>query len=339
MKYLIYLIALALTPLIFWSNRIIPRDKMTGEIIQISDPIAVPLPHREAIIRLEIGETKALTYESAISYKIGDLVRFHDDNGVTVVTEKYRLPSLVSLFALFVLVVVLVSGWHGLRSLLGLAFSFVIIFQFVLPQIVVGSNPIVVALLASIVILSVSYSLSHGINTKSVVAIIGTLISLIITGILASLYGSLAGLTGLGSEEAGFLLDTLPKESFYKLLLAGVIVGSLGVLDDVTISQASIVEELRLANRKLGFADLYHRAMNIGHDHIASVVNTMVLVYAGSSLPLLLLFLASELGYIDLLNYEALAEEIVRTLVASIGLVSAVPVTTILAAYWYSGKR
>lgn len=312
---------------------------MTGEIIQISDPIAVPLPHREAIIRLEIGETKALTYESAISYKIGDLVRFHDDNGVTVVTEKYRLPSLVSLFALFVLVVVLVSGWHGLRSLLGLAFSFVIIFQFVLPQIVVGSNPIVVALLASIVILSVSYSLSHGINTKSVVAIIGTLISLIITGILASLYGSLAGLTGLGSEEAGFLLDTLPKESFYKLLLAGVIVGSLGVLDDVTISQASIVEELRLANRKLGFADLYHRAMNIGHDHIASVVNTMVLVYAGSSLPLLLLFLASELGYIDLLNYEALAEEIVRTLVASIGLVSAVPVTTILAAYWYSGKR
>jgi len=185
----------------------------------------------------------------------------------------------------------------------------------------------------------VSYFLSHGINTKSVIAIMGTFGALVVTGILAYIYSDLTGLTGFGSEEAGFLLDTLPRESFYKLLLAGMIIGSLGVLDDITISQASIVEELRKANHRLGFAQLFSSAMRIGHDHIASLVNTLVLVYAGSALPLLLLFVVSDLGYIDLLNYEALAEEIVRTLVASIGLITAVPLTTLIASYFYGSMR
>jgi uncharacterized membrane protein len=185
----------------------------------------------------------------------------------------------------------------------------------------------------------VSYFLSHGVNSKSIIAIIGTLGALVITGILAVVYGNMAGLSGLGSEEAGFLLDALPRESFYKLLLAGVIIGSLGVLDDITISQASIVEELKKANHRLRTSDLFVSAMRVGHDHIASLVNTLVLVYAGSALPLLLLFLVSQIGYTDLLSYEALAEEIVRTLVASIGLVSAVPLTTLIASSWYGSKR
>ena len=118
-----------------------------------------------------------------------------------------------------------------------------------------------------------------------------------------------------------------------------MIIGSLGVLDDITISQASIVEELKSANHRLGMGELFLRAMRIGHDHIASLVNTLVLVYAGSALPLLLLFVVSQIGYVDLLNYEALAEEIVRTLVASIGLVAAVPLTTLIASYWYGSRR
>ena len=167
----------------------------------------------------------------------------------------------------------------------------------------------------------------------------GTFGALIITGILAVLYGSSTKLTGFGSEEASFLIGNLNVTSFYNLYLAGIIIGGLGVLDDITISQASIVSELSSANHKLGVKELYLRAMRIGHDHISSLVNTLVLVYAGSALPLLLLFTTSQATFAELLNYEAVAEEIVRMLVGSIGLVAAVPLTTLIAAYWYGQKR
>ena len=339
MKYLTTVIAILLLPLVFVANRIIPLPDTVGRVSSVTDPRSEPLPHREVTLMTNTGSIQALSYDGTNNTKIGELVSYKDEGGVLITGEKYRLPSLVSLTMLFVIVVLLVSGMHGIRSLLGLVFSFVVIFKFVLPQIVAGSNPIIIALLASVVILMVSYFLSHGINSKSVIAIIGTLGALIVTGMLATIYGNLAGLTGLGSEEAGFLLDTLPRESFYKLLLAGMIIGSLGVLDDITISQASIVEELKSANHRLGMGELFLRAMRIGHDHIASLVNTLVLVYAGSALPLLLLFVVSQIGYVDLLNYEALAEEIVRTLVASIGLVAAVPLTTLIASYWYGSRR
>lgn len=339
MKYLVTIVALLLTPLIFVSGRVIPTPDNVGKIENVSELKNEILPHYEVSLSTNKGDLTALAYPSGSKLKAGDMVSYRNEGGTIIVGEKYRIPSLVSLTVVFVVVVLLVSGVHGLRSLLGLVFSFIVIFKFVLPQIISGSNPIVIALLASVVILMVSYFLSHGVNSKSIIAIIGTLGALVVTGILAVVYGNMAGLSGLGSEEAGFLLDALPRESFYKLLLAGVIIGSLGVLDDITISQASIVEELKKANHRLRTSDLFVSAMRVGHDHIASLVNTLVLVYAGSALPLLLLFLVSQIGYTDLLSYEALAEEIVRTLVASIGLVSAVPLTTLIASSWYGSKR
>ena len=339
MKYLTTIIAILLVPLVFFSSKLIPVPDKVGRVESVSELKEEVLPHHAVTLSTNKGSINALAYPSSSKIKVGEMVSYRDEGGVMIVGEKYRIPSLVSLTVLFIVVVLLVSGIHGVRSLLGLVFSFVVIFKFVLPQILTGSNPIAIALLASIVILMVSYFLSHGVNSKSIIAIAGTLGALIVTGILAVVYGNLVGLTGLGSEEAGFLLDTLPRESFYKLLLAGMIIGSLGVLDDITISQASIVEELKRANHRLGMAELFVRAMRIGHDHIASLVNTLVLVYAGSALPLLLLFIVSQIGYSDLLNYEALAEEIVRTLVASIGLVSAVPLTTLIASYWYGSSR
>ncbi len=339
MKYLTTIVAILLTPMIFWSSRLIPVPDNVGKVSMLSPAMTEPLPHQVVILTTNEGVVEALAYEGANKIKVGDAVSYRDEGGVKIIGEKYRLPSLVSLTAVFVVVVLLVSGMHGVRSLLGLVFSFIVIFKFVLPQIISGSNPVVVALLASVVILMVSYFLSHGVNSKSVIAITGTLGALGVTGMLAVVYGSLTGLTGLGSEEAGFLLDTLPRESFYKLMLAGMIIGSLGVLDDITISQASIVEELKKANHRLRMSDLFVSAMRVGHDHIASLVNTLVLVYAGSALPLLLLFIVSQIGYVELLNYEALAEEIVRTLVASIGLVSAVPLTTLIASYYYGNQR
>lgn len=339
MKYLTTIVAILLIPVIFLSTKLIPVPDSVGRVESVSELKDDVLPHHTVVLSTNNGSVSALAYAGSSKINVGEMVSYRDEGGAMIVGEKYRLPSLVSLTVLFVVVVLLVSGTHGARSLLGLVFSFVVIFKFVLPQILTGSNPIAVALLASIVILMVSYFLSHGVNSKSIIAIVGTLGALIVTGVLAVGYGNLVGLTGLGSEETGFLLDTLPRESFYKLMLAGMIIGSLGVLDDITISQASIVEELKRANHRLRMSELFISAMRVGHDHIASLVNTLILVYAGSALPLLLLFLVSQIGYVDLLNYEALAEEIVRTLVASIGLVSAVPLTTLIASYWYDGSR
>jgi uncharacterized membrane protein len=188
-------------------------------------------------------------------------------------------------------------------------------------------------------ILLVSYYLTHGLNRKTTIAILGTLAALLITGLLASVFAGASALSGLGAEETAFLLDRFPIGNFYNLLLASIIIGSLGVLDDITISQASIVSELSLANRKLGKYELYVRAMRIGHDHISSLVNTLVLVYAGSALPLLLLFVTSDASTMQLLNYEAVAEEVVRTLVGSIGLITAVPLTTAIAAFYFGKEK
>jgi len=285
---------------------------------------------------------EAVIYETNTVYKVGDRVFIQSDpqfEGLYSVTDFVRTPALLKLFFIFMIIILMVGGEHGINSLLGLLFSFGVIFAYVLPKIMGGSDPLTTALIASVVILCVSYFLTHGINKKTFIAIIGTFGSLVITAWLATIYGSLAKITGFGSEESSFLLGNIPIASFYNLYLAGLIIGSLGVLDDITISQASIVSELALANKKLDMGELYMRAMRIGRDHISSLVNTLVLVYAGATLPLLLLFISGHTSMTELINYEPVAEEIVRTLVGSVGLVSAVPFTTLIAAYWYSDKR
>lgn len=342
MKYLVYLVIACLILIFPWVDKLIPESPLSGTIISLTDTTESPIPHKTATIAQNSGKVEAYVYETSTKYRVGDKVMIQKDaqfEGLYTVTDMVRTTALMKLFLLFVIVILLVSGMAGVRSLLGLIFSFTVIFKFVLPQIIAGNNPLSVALMASLVILFVSYFLTHGINNKTIIAILGTFGALAVTGILAVLYGASAKLSGFGSEEAAFLIGNLPIASFYNLYLAGIIIGSLGVLDDITISQASIVSELTDANRRLGVAELYKRAMNIGHDHISSLVNTLVLVYAGSALPLLLLFVTSQSTSIELLNYEMMAEEIVRTLVGSIGLVAAVPLTTIIAAYWYKARR
>jgi uncharacterized membrane protein len=342
MKYVMRALILILLLGFFTIDRILPLPSMAGTITSIGDPKTEPLPHREVNVSLNTGSVPAILYDSNSLYKIGDVVLLQQDpqfSDLYSVTDFVRTSSLLRLFILFLIVILVVSNWAGVRSLLGLLFSFTVIFKFVLPQIALGSNPLVVALIASLIILFVSYYLTHGIHDKSTIAIIGTFGALALTGIFAIVFSNLSKLTGFGSEDVSFLIDRLPHSSLYNLLLAGMIIGSLGVLDDITISQASIVAELSDTDKKLSRWELYKRAMNIGHDHISSLVNTLVLVYAGSALPLLLLFIQSNASPFELLNYEAVAEEIVRTLVGSIGLVAAVPFTTLIAAYWYGNKR
>ena len=274
-------------------------------------------------------------------YEVNDLVLVYGYPVSTgeveyVVADYVRGPSISVLFALFVLVVLGVTRFQGLRALLGMVGSFAILFFVLIPMLLSGGDPILSTLLAILLMVPVLFYFTHGFSRKTTVAVVSTLATLFVTGALAWLFTDLANVSGLGTEDAFFLnLDTGGQLSFRGLFMAGILLGTLGVLDDVTISQASVVKELVKANSKLGFKDLFNRAMNVGRDHIASVVNTLILVYTGASLPLLLFFSLGTTELFVIFNYEFMAEEIVRTLIGSIGLTLAVPITTVMAAFAY----
>ena len=240
-------------------------------------------------------------------------------------------PMLI-LAALFVLVVVVFARWRGALSLLGLAFSLALVLLFVVPSILDGNSPLAVAVVGALAIALITIPLAHGGGAKSVSAMLGTAVSLMLTAGLAVLFTEATNLTGLATEEATFLGIGQADLSLQGLLLAGIVIGALGVLDDVTISQASTVMALRNANPDLGFGSLFRRALDVGRDHVSATVNTLVLAYVGAALPILLIFSSADLGLGDALNLEIIAKEIVATLVGSIGLIAAVPITTALAA-------
>ena len=297
---------------------------------------------RDKEVIIEVGDIPIVGQPK---YKPGDevLVSYSKDfagDDVFYITDFIRRQPLAWLFLIFVVLAVIVGRWRGMSSLLGLGISFLIIFLFILPSIYKGYNPVLIAIIGSIFIVPVTFYLSHGLNQKTNMAILGTLIALIITGILAKIFVDLSRLTGYASEEAAFLQVAKPGViNIQGLILAGIIIGVLGVLDDVTVSQAAIVQQLREVNPKIKLKQLFTRAMNVGQDHIASMVNTLVLVYAGAALPLLLLFIDSPLPFLQVISYEIIAEEIIRALVGSIGLISAVPVTTFLASRFIHKKN
>jgi len=283
-------------------------------------------------------ESGNLLMSNLQEYKVGDelVISYSKDlegNDSFYITDYVRRRALFWLFVIFVVIAVAVGRWQGATSLLGMGISFLVIFKFILPKISAGSDPIQIAILGSLVIIPATFFLSHGANKKTVIAIAGTLISLIVTGILANAFVEASKLTGFASEEAGFLQAYKPGLINIKgLLLAGIIIGVLGVLDDITISQSAIVQQLKSTNPKLKVGELYKKAMAVGKDHIASMVNTLILVYTGAALPLLLLFIDNPHPFSEVINYEIIADEIVRTLVGSIGLILAVPITTFIAS-------
>lgn len=242
-----------------------------------------------------------------------------------------RVP-LVALSILFSIVVVALSRWRGLAALAGVAVSLIILARFVLPSILDGKDPLLVAIVGGASIMFIALYLAHGLSAATTTAVLGTLISLLLTGLLGLFFVNLSIFTGAGSEEAFFLQISQQQLNIQGLLLASIVIGTLGVLDDVTVTQASAVWELHRANPGYGVLNLYRAGIRIGRDHIASTVNTLVLAYAGASLPLLIIFSISNRDLSDVLNSEIVAEEIVRTFVGSIGLVAAVPLTTGLAA-------
>lgn len=249
------------------------------------------------------------------------------------IVDNQRGRPLLLLTALFAVCVVLLGRKRGLAALVGLGITFVVLVRFMLPALLEGQSPVQVALVAAAVIMFVSLYITHGFTIRTSVAVIGTLSSLLLTGLLAAAFTAWSSFSGLATEEATFLSATQGQVDLRGLFLAGVVIGSLGVLDDVTVTQTAAVWELRRANAQYSVLEIYRAGVRIGRDHIASTVNTLVLAYAGASLPLLVLFTVSGRGVTDTLTSEVVAQEVVRALVGGIGLVASVPITTIVAAF------
>ncbi|HDQ35019.1 MAG TPA: YibE/F family protein [Chloroflexi bacterium] len=249
------------------------------------------------------------------------------------VADHVRWWPLAGLAAFFAVVTVVVGRWQGLRALLGLALGGVMIGGFILPQILALRDPVWVSVVGTALLMAVTLYLIQGWNPIAHTALLGLLVSLALTGLLAFLWTRLSYLTGFGSEETLYLQAIGVGLGMRGLLLAGMIIGAAGVLDDVVLAQAVTVYEIAGVAPELSSWKLYQRGMKVGVAHLASMVNTLVLAYAGAALPLMILFyLFPEPWYLTI-NRELIAEEIIRTLVGSLGLMVAVPLTSAIAAW------
>lgn len=287
------------------------------------------------VMEMDYGRRQVLSSPTYLEPGDGVLVTIGSrPDGILTVhfVDFVRTSSLLWLTGIFVATILIISRWKGLRSLVSMAFSLWVIIGYIIPHILSGEDPLRVSIIGSVLLLAVTLYVTYGWNLKTHSAVISMILVLFITGTLAALSVLLTRLTGTGDENALFLLQMLNAQiNLRGLLLGGMIIGALGVLDDLVTTQASAVFELHRANPALGFRSLFAAAMRIGQDHVAATVNTLVLAYAGASLPMLLLFSLGQGDYGYLVNFEFVAEEIVRTLVGSLGLITAVPLTTAIA--------
>jgi uncharacterized membrane protein len=327
-------------------------ETMSARVIEVLEEGTVDLgggssqPYQRLLVRVESGSLagQEVTVEEGTVNLISQERLFHVGDRVYLertvgpdgdrfyISDYVRTGPLLWIGVLFVGLVVLVGRGKGLRSIAGTLFSLGVIFAFILPLILAGRDPVGVSIAGSVVLLAVSTYLVYGWNPKAHAAVIGMMLSLVLTGVLAWLFVGWSRLTGL-SEEAGFLVMALgPNINLQGLVLGGIIIGSLGVLDDICVGQASAVFELVNANRDLSWHELFRSSLNIGRDHIAAMVNTLLLAYVGASVPLMLAFTIYQEPLWRRINREPIAEEIVRTLVGSVGLILAVPITGLIAS-------
>jgi uncharacterized membrane protein len=270
------------------------------------------------------------------SLNMGDKVfmaRTEADDGTVsyYYVDRDRAPLLIALTVLFALAVIGLARWRGVAALGGLVVSVLILVGFIVPAIIAGEDPVLVATVGGSAIVLVALYLAHGYNPLTHSAALGAFGALALTAFLSWAALAVAKFTGVANEEASYLL-LLPGFDISGLLLAGIVLGAIGALDDVTVTQASTVWELRDANPNYARHDLFASGLRVGRDHIASTVNTLLLAYAGAAMPLMILFTLSGQSLGTISSSEVVAVEITRTLVGSIGLVAAVPLTTWLAA-------
>jgi uncharacterized membrane protein len=284
---------------------------------------------------LEGPETnsQATFLQDKLDLKKGEIIFIEKTDQTYKVLEKNRMPMIWGIIILFFILIFLLNGFQGVKSILGLGISFVLIIFVLLPLIIFGINPLIVSIIIGGIILSIVLFLSHGFNKGSVIALVGTVGAIIFAGILSLLVSIWMRLTGMGDDMATTaMITTNSVIDFADLLLAGIIIGMLGVLDDIAITQVAVVSEIKNANQNLKPVEVFTRALRVGKEHVSALVNTLVLAYTGASFPLLILLYQSGIRLDMLLSQEIVATEIVRTIIGSIGLIVAVPLTTYLAA-------
>ncbi|HJQ45546.1 MAG TPA: YibE/F family protein [Amycolatopsis sp.] len=284
--------------------------------------IEVVLPIEPSTPRFSVGDKVVLSYNGGNA---------KDPSSYQLVDFERGLP-LALLAGLFAVAVVVLGRWRGLAALGALLLSFVVLVLFVLPAILAGENPLLVAIVGAGLIMFVALYLTHGLSARTSVAVLGTMASLALIGVLSVIFSAAASLTGLDDSTSTLIGSLGHGIDARGLLLAGIVIGALGVLDDVTVTQTSAVWELRRANPDLSWRELYGAGLRIGRDHVGSAVNTLVMAYAGAALPVMLYSSISGVGLGAILGSQDVAQEIVRTLAGSVGIVAAVPVTTVLAA-------
>lgn len=325
---------------------------MPARVIEILEEGTVDLggggtqPYQRVLVHVEGGSLAGLEVaveEGTINiisqerlFHVGDRVYLERTAGPSgerfYISDFIRTAPLFWIAVVFLGLVALVGRGRGLRAVAGTLFSLVVIFAFILPQIMAGRDPVGVSIAGAVVLLAVSTYLVYGWNLKAHAAVTGMILSLALTGVLAWMFVKAARLTGM-TEEAGFLVFELGQTiNLQGLVLGGIIIGSLGVLDDICVGQASAAFELANVNRELGWYRLFRSSLNIGRDHIAAMVNTLLLAYVGASMPLMLAFMLYPEPIWRRVNREPVAEEIVRTLVGSVGLILAVPITGLIAS-------
>lgn len=312
-------------------------------------------PSQKVELRILNGDEKGKT----ITIDHGDLFVIKEEQKVTTgdlviitkpgsspkpdfyyISDWYRTNGILIILAIFVALAIFFGRKKGLTSLLGLGFTILVIFYGMVPAIIRGTNPLTVAVIGALTIAVISLYLSHGFSKRTSVALLSTVITLVLAFVLDVVFVYLAKLSGTGSEESFYLQFDMGSIDLRGLLLAGILLGVLGVLDDVTTAQSAAVEELQKANNSLSITELYQRGLSIGREHIASLINTLVLAYVGVSFPLILLFALNKTTPLWItLNSNFIAEEIVRALVGSSTLILAVPITTFLAAYFYTRTK
>lgn len=360
----IFLLVLLLLPSFVFAQESIKTDKYyKAEVVEVIKQQTTILPdggsteQQDLKLKLLDGEKNnnevvfnGINNFDVISkniYNIGDQVLVLESINAEgqasyYITDYIRTKSLWWLIAVFVITITVVGKWKGVRSLISLVASFLVIIKFIIPQILSGANPLLITIIGSVAILLAVVYITEGINHHSHVAVVSIFLSLLLSVFLAWFFVQFGKLSGFSSEEDFSLINIGQNVINFKgLLLAGIIIGTLGVLDDVVISQITAVKQLYEANRGLSKKQIFKRAYEIGVSHISSMTNTLFLAYAGVSMSLLILFISGQSAFnswAQIINNEAIATEIVRTLAGSIGLILSVPISTFLATWWEEKK-
>lgn len=356
-KTILSLLLILISPIFVQAQQIHDDYQGTwrGKVVEIIRSEVKEIPgtetkHLYQTIRVEVldGPKKGeiITIENDyLELKKGNKFYFNylvDING----TERYgiinidRRSSLVLLLLIFIGVIIWFGRWQGVRSLFALLGSFFAIFYILLPGLLHGWNPILTSSLVASGILFGAIFFTHGFNRESLVAYSGTMIAVIITGLFALFAVSITSLSGFTGDESAYLnLGTGGTLDFTGLLLGAIIIGILGVLDDIAVTQAAVVSELYDSNPNISKKEVYSRALRIGREHVGALVNTLVLAYTGASLPILLYFKLANMNFDTVVNLEIFATEIVRAIMGSIGLILTVPIVTILAVTYLKGYK